>query len=103
MAESSGTHRRRNNYEIVDNALEYKRPLAFIAFLLLSLLLATGTFLNPAFMKETIKTDSNTVVISQQVNSHFNRLATIVNGSSDEKNLISDDQAREVADLIIDY
>lgn len=103
MAESSGTHRRRNNYEIVDNALEYKRPLAFIAFLLLSLLLATGTFLNPAFMKETIKTDSNTVVVSQQVNSHFNRLSTIVNGSSDEKNLISDDQAREVADLIIDY
>ncbi|GHV97955.1 hypothetical protein lacNasYZ03_18050 [Lactobacillus nasalidis] len=103
MAESSGKRRRRNNYEIADNALEYKKPTAFIAFLLLSLLLAMGTFLNPAFMKQTIKTDSNTVVVSQQVNSHFNRLATIVNGSSDEKNLISDSQARQVADLIIDY
>ena len=37
------------------------------------------------------------------VNSHFNRLATIVGGSSDDENLISDEQARAVEDLIIDY
>jgi hypothetical protein len=57
--------------------------------------MAMGTFLNPAFMKETIKTESNTVVISQhgqqplQPPGHDRQRV-----SSDEKNLISDDQAR---------
>ena len=77
--------------------------MAFVAFLLVSLLLVMGTFLNPSFMKQTIKTESNTVIISKQINSHFNRLATIVNGNSDDENLLSDEQALEVADLIIDY
>lgn len=103
MTRTSARRKRGEEEEIFDNALEYKRPMAFVAFLLVSLLLIMGTFLNPSFMKRTIKTESNTVVISKQINSHFNRLATIVNGNSDDENLLSDEQALEVADLIIDY
>lgn len=103
MTRTSARRKRGEEEEIFDNALEYKRPMAFVAFLLVSLLLVMGTFLNPSFMKQTIKTESNTVIISKQINSHFNRLTTIVNGSSDDENLLSDEQALEVADLIIDY
>lgn len=103
MTRTSAKRKRGEEEEIFDNALEYKRPMAFVAFLLVSLLLVMGTFLNPSFMKQTIKTESNTVIISKQINSHFNRLATIVNGNSDDENLLSDEQALEVADLIIDY
>lgn len=103
MTRTSAKRKRGEEEEIFDNALEYKRPMAFVAFLLVSLLLVMGTFLNPSFMKQTIKTESNTVIISKQINSHFNRLTTIVNGSSDDENLLSDEQALEVADLIIDY
>lgn len=103
MARTSARRKRGEEEEIFDNALEYKRPMAFVAFLLVSLLLVRGTFLNPSFMKQTIKTESNTVIISKQINSHFNRLTTIVNGNSDDENLLSDEQALEVADLIIDY
>lgn len=103
MTRTSAKRKRGEEEEIFDNALEYKRPMAFVAFLLVSLLLVMGTFLNPSFMKQTIKTESNTVIISKQINSHFNRLTTIVNGNSDDENLLSDEQALEVADLIIDY
>lgn len=103
MTRTSARRKRGEEEEIFDNALEYKRPMAFVAFLLVSLLLVMGTFLNPSFMKQTIKTESNTVIISKQINSHFNRLTTIVNGNSDDENLLSDEQALEVADLIIDY
>ena len=103
MIRTSAKRKRGEEEEIFDNALEYKRPMAFVAFLLVSLLLVMGTFLNPSFMKQTIKTESNTVIISKQINSHFNRLTTIVNGNSDDENLLSDEQALEVADLIIDY
>lgn len=103
MTRTFAKRKRGEEEEIFDNALEYKRPMAFVAFLLVSLLLVMGTFLNPSFMKQTIKTESNTVIISKQINSHFNRLATIVNGNSDDENLLSDEQVLEVADLIIDY
>ena len=104
MAESSRMIRRRESSQrYKDDWAPYKRPMAFLVFLLVSLAMAMGTFLTPAFMKGAIKSESNTVVVSKMVNSHFNRLATIVGGSSDDENLISDEQARAVEDLIIDY
>lgn len=99
MAENSRMQRR----QVAQKPINYKRPLAFIFWLMISLIMALGTFFNPAFLKGSITSSSNTTVVTQQMNSHFNRLATIVGGNSSDQNMLSDKQTRQIANLIIDY
>ena len=83
---------------------EYKRMLAFVLFLIVTLSMITATFLNPFFMKSQIRTSSNQAVIVRQVNNNFDKLADLLNAQGEEaSNLLTEKQTQPIADHIIDY
>ena len=83
---------------------QYKRTLAFIFFLIISLTMITVTFLNPVFMKKQIRTNNNQALVVKQINVHFDTLANLIGDSADDNsNLLTDNQTQPIADHIIDY
>lgn len=83
---------------------EYKRTLAFIIFILVTLTMITVTFLNPLFMKNQIRTNYNRAVIVRQVNGHFDDLADLIGANREEdSNLLTIQQTQPIADHVIDY
>lgn len=83
---------------------QYKRTLAFVIFLLVSLVMITTTFLNPLFMKGQIRHSSNRAVIVRQMNTHFDRLAYLIGANPEsDSNLLTVQQTQPIADHVIDY
>lgn len=83
---------------------QYKRTLAFVIFLLVSLMMITATFLNPLFMKGQVRTSYNKAVVVRQMNVHFDTLADLVDAEHDQgANLLTAQQTEPIADHIIDY
>lgn len=83
---------------------QYKRTLAFVIFLIVTLVMVSITFLNPLFMKGQIRTSNNRAVIVRQVNSHFDTLADLIGASHEEdSNLLTVEQTQPIADHVIDY
>lgn len=83
---------------------QYKRIVAFVVFLIITLTMITVTFLNPLFMKGQIKTSNNQAVVVRQVNSHFDYLADLIGADHEsDSNLLTVDQTGPIADHIIDY
>lgn len=83
---------------------QYKRMLAFVIFIIVSLTMITATFLNPFFMKGQIRTSNNRAVIVRQVNGHFDRLADLIGADREEdSNLLTIQQTEPIADHVIDY
>lgn len=83
---------------------QYKRTLAFIIFLITALIMITGTFLNPIFMRGQIRTSNNQAVVVRQVNSHFDTLADLIGAKKEtDSNLLTVQQTQPIADHIIDY
>lgn len=82
----------------------YKRILAFLIFLIASLIMVTATFLNPFFMKKQIRTSNNQAVVVRQIDGHFNTLADIIGADHDDNaNLLTVQQTQPIADHIIEY
>lgn len=101
MVESSRANIRRIDQE--QNST-YKRTLSFIIFLIISLVMITGTFLNPFFMKGQIRTSNNQSIVVRQVNEHFDTLARLIGDSQDDNsNLLTVAQTQPIADHVIDY
>lgn len=101
MVEGSRADLRRMDHE---QSNQYKRMLAFVIFLIVSLTMITATFLNPIFMKGQIRTSNNQAVVIRQINSHFDDLAELIGANSDsDSNLLTVDQTQPIADHIIDY
>lgn len=83
---------------------QYKRIVAFVIFLIITLTMITATFLNPLFMKKQIRTSNNQAVIVRQVNNHFDYLADLIGADREsDSNLLTVDQTQPIADHIIDY
>lgn len=83
---------------------QYKRTLAFIIFILVTLTMITVTFLNPLFMRSQIKTSYNRAVIVRQVNGHFDDLADLIGANRQEdSNLLTVQQTQPIAEHVIDY
>lgn len=83
---------------------QYKRTLAFVIFLLVSLMMIMATFLNPLFMKSQLRTSYNKAVVVRQMNTHFDTLADLINAQHDqEANLLTPQQTQPIADHLIDY
>lgn len=83
---------------------QYKRIVAFVIFLIITLTMITATFLNPLFMKKQIRTSNNQAVIVRQVNNHFDYLADLIGADHEsDSNLLTIDQTQPIADHIIDY
>lgn len=83
---------------------QYKRVLAFVIFLIVSLILITATFLTPIFMKKQIRTSYNQAVIVRQVNKNFDNLADLVGArNEDSSNLLANAQTQPIADHVIEY
>lgn len=101
MVDNARTDLRRINHEQNN---QYKRILAFIIFLIVTLIMITGTFLNPFFMKKQIRTSNNQAVIVRQVNSNFDNLADIIGANHEANaNLLTVKQTQPIADHVIDY
>ncbi|MDF7638146.1 hypothetical protein PT285_01670 [Lactobacillus sp. ESL0791] len=101
MADGTRSAARRVNSE--QNS-QYKRILTFIIFLLTALVMLTGTFLNPFFMKRQIRTDNNQATVVRKVNVNFNILAGLIGASEDEDaNLLTVKQTQPIADHVVDY
>lgn len=83
---------------------QYKRTLAFVIFLIVTLVMVSATFLNPLFMKGHIRTSNNRAVVVRQVNSHFDTLANLIGANREEdSNLLTVQQTQPIADHVIDY
>ncbi|MBA1393207.1 hypothetical protein EQ500_04895, partial [Lactobacillus sp. XV13L] len=83
---------------------QYKKVLAFVIFLLVTLTISTVTFLNPFFMKGQIRTSNNEAVVVRQVNKHFDVLAATLGANKNgNPNLLTNKQTQPIADHIIDY
>lgn len=101
MVDNARTDLRRINHEQNN---QYKRILAFIIFLIVTLIMITGTFLNPFFMKKQIRTSNNQAVIVRQVNGNFDNLADIIGANHEANaNLLTVKQTQPIADHVIDY
>ncbi|WEV37112.1 hypothetical protein [Lactobacillus sp. ESL0677] len=101
MTNGARTGLRRVNQE---QNTQYKKVLSFIIFLTVTLIMVTGTFLNPLFMKGQIRTSNNDAVVVRQVNRHFDTLAEIIGANQDgSSNLLTSKQTQPIADHIIDY
>ncbi len=101
MVDNARTDLRRINHEQNN---QYKRILAFIIFLIVTLIMITGTFLNPFFMKKQISTSNNQAVIVRQVNGNFDNLADIIGANHEANaNLLTVKQTQPIADHVIDY
>ncbi|QJD72712.1 hypothetical protein [Lactobacillus acetotolerans] len=101
MVDNARTDLRRINHEQNN---QYKRILAFIIFLIVTLIMITGTFLNPFFMKKQIRTSNNQAVIVRQVNGNFDNLADITGANHEANaNLLTVKQTQPIADHVIDY
>ena len=101
MVDNAITDLRRINHEQNN---QYKRILAFIIFLIVTLIMITGTFLNPFFMKKQIRTSNNQAVIVRQVNGNFDNLADIIGANHEANaNLLTVKQTQPIADHVIDY
>lgn len=83
---------------------QYKRMLAFVIFVIVTLIMITTTFLNPFFMKGQIRTSNNRAVIVRQVNGHFDRLADLIGADHEgDSNLLTVEQTEPIADHVLDY
>lgn len=83
---------------------QYKRLLAFVIFLGISLVMITVTFLNPSFMKGQMRQSNNQAIVVKEVDLHFNQLATLVGANSEANaNLLTSREALPIADYIVDY
>lgn len=83
---------------------QYKHTLAFVIFLLVSLVMITTTFLNPLFMKGQIRRSFNQAVVVRQMNTHFDRLAYLIGANPEsDSNLLTVQQTQPIADHVIDY
>lgn len=101
MVEGTRTDLRRMDQE---QSNQYKRTLAFVIFLIVTLTMITATFLNPLFMKGQIRTSNNSAVVIRQVNSHFDTLANLIGAKKeDNSNLLTVNQTQPIADHVIDY
>lgn len=101
MVEGTRTDLRRMDHE---QSNQYKRTLAFVIFLIVTLTMITATFLNPLFMKGQIRTSNNSAVVIRQVNSHFDTLANLIGAKKeDNSNLLTIKQTQPIADHVIDY
>lgn len=101
MVNGARTGLRRVNQE---QNTQYKKVLSFMIFLIVTLIMITGTFLNPLFMKGQIRTSNNEAVVVRQVNRHFDTLAEAIGANqSGNSNLLTSKQTQPIADHIIDY
>ncbi|MDF7672834.1 hypothetical protein PT281_06065 [Lactobacillus sp. ESL0701] len=101
MVNGARTGLRRVNQE---QNTQYKKVLSFMIFLIVALIMVTGTFLNPLFMKGQIRTSNNEAVVVRQVNRHFDTLAEVIGANqSGNSNLLTSKQTQPIADHIIDY
>ena len=101
MVNGSRANLRRMDQE---QSTRYKRILAFVIFVIVTLMMITVTFLNPFFMKGQIRSSNNRAVIVRQVNGHFDRLADLIGAKSEgDSNLLTIQQTEPIADHVIDY
>lgn len=101
MVEGSRADMRRMGQE--QNS-QYKRTLAFVIFLIVTLTMITATFLNPIFMKGQIRNSNNRAVVVRQINTHFDTLTELIGANSeDDSNLLTIQQTQPIADHLIDY
>lgn len=102
MVEGSRTELRRLTQS---QATHYKRSLVFIIFTVVTLLFSTLTFMNPAFMKDQINKESNTVVVEHFVNQRFDNFAKTIGAErqDDTSNLLVEAQTKPIAEAMIDY
>jgi len=101
MVDNARTDLRRINHEQNN---QYKRILAFVIFLIVTLIMITGTFLNPFFMKKQIRTSNNQAVIVRKVNNNFDDLADLIGANREgNANLLTVKQTQPIADHVIDY
>lgn len=87
-----------------EQSTKYKQTLAFLIFIIVTLSMITGTFLNPTFMKGQIRTSNNQAVVIRQVNTHFDTLADLLGAKHEaNSNLLTVEQTQPITDHIIDY
>ncbi|MDO4912714.1 MAG: hypothetical protein Q3960_04075 [Lactobacillus sp.] len=87
-----------------DQKNHYKRILAWVAFMAVSILMTLLTFFNPYYMKQQIRQSANEVVVTKQANVHFNTLAKYLNAYDDQTaSSLTTNELLPIADELIDW
>lgn len=82
----------------------FRRSLIVSLFFIIVLTFASLTLMNPAYMKNAIKSSSTSSVVEREVNENFDTLAALVGADKEDRvGILTTDQTQAIAEDIIDY